>query len=85
VEGLTPAQIIEHYPPLTDEDVRAAVAYAAELSRTKERGTKAEAPSTQEKRAALERLRGLLKFEGGPPTDEEVKDMITDYLVEKYS
>jgi len=34
VEGLTPAQIIEHYPPLTDEDVRAAVAYAAELSRS---------------------------------------------------
>jgi uncharacterized protein (DUF433 family) len=34
VEGLTPAQIVEHYPPLTEEDVRAAVAYAAELSRT---------------------------------------------------
>jgi uncharacterized protein (DUF433 family) len=34
VEGLTPAQIAEHYPPLTEEDVRAAVAYAAELSRS---------------------------------------------------
>ena len=34
VEGLTPAQIVEHYPPLTEDDVRAAVAYAAELSRT---------------------------------------------------
>jgi uncharacterized protein (DUF433 family) len=34
VEGLTPAQIVKHYPPLTEEDVRAAVAYAAELSRT---------------------------------------------------
>jgi uncharacterized protein (DUF433 family) len=33
-EGLTPAQIVDHYPPLTDEDVRAAVAYAAELART---------------------------------------------------
>ena len=33
-EGLTPAQIMDHYPPLTEEDVRAAVAYAAELTRT---------------------------------------------------
>ena len=33
-EGLTPEQIVDHYPPLTDEDVRAAVAYAAELTRT---------------------------------------------------
>jgi uncharacterized protein (DUF433 family) len=33
-EGLTPAEIIDHYPPLTEGDVRAAVAYAAELART---------------------------------------------------
>ena len=32
-EGLTPAQIVDHYPPLSEEDVRAAVAYAAELAR----------------------------------------------------
>ncbi len=31
--GMTPEQIIDHYPQLTVEDVRAAVAYAAELSR----------------------------------------------------
>lgn len=34
VEGLTPAEIVEHYRPLSLDDVRAAVAYAAELSRT---------------------------------------------------
>jgi uncharacterized protein (DUF433 family) len=33
-EGLSPAEIVDHYPPLTEKDVRAAVAYAAELSRT---------------------------------------------------
>lgn len=33
-EGLTPLQIVDHYPPLTEEDIRAAVAYAAELTRT---------------------------------------------------
>ncbi|MFB2983856.1 DUF433 domain-containing protein [Microseira sp. BLCC-F43] len=32
-EGLTPEQIIDHYPSLTIEDIRAAVAYAAELAR----------------------------------------------------
>ena len=32
-EGLTPEEIIDHYPSLTIEDVRAAVAYAAELAR----------------------------------------------------
>jgi uncharacterized protein (DUF433 family) len=33
-EGLTPAEIADHFPPLTEDDVRAAVAYAAELTRT---------------------------------------------------
>jgi uncharacterized protein (DUF433 family) len=32
-EGLTPDQIINHYPQLTMEDIRAALAYAADLSR----------------------------------------------------
>ncbi len=32
-EGLTPEEIVDHYPHLTVEDIRAALAYAAELSR----------------------------------------------------
>jgi len=32
-EGLTPEQIIDHYPQLTIEDIRATLAYAAELAR----------------------------------------------------
>jgi uncharacterized protein (DUF433 family) len=32
-EGLTVEQIIDHYPQLTPDDVRAALAYAAELTR----------------------------------------------------
>jgi uncharacterized protein (DUF433 family) len=31
-EGLSPAEIVDHYPRLTVQDVRAAIAYAAELS-----------------------------------------------------
>jgi uncharacterized protein (DUF433 family) len=32
-EGLTPEQIIDHYPQLTVDDIHAALAYGAELSR----------------------------------------------------
>ena len=32
-----------------------------------------------------QQLYGILQFDGGPPTDEEVKDMIGDYLLKKYS
>lgn len=32
-EGLTPEEIVREYPPLTIEDIRAAIAYAAELTR----------------------------------------------------
>ena len=33
-EGLSPEQIIDHYPSLTVEDIRAVVAYASELARS---------------------------------------------------
>jgi uncharacterized protein (DUF433 family) len=32
-EGLTAEQLVDHYPQLTVDDIRAALAYAAELSR----------------------------------------------------
>ena len=32
-----------------------------------------------------QRLYGILKFDGAPPTDEELKDLYADYLMEKYS
>ncbi|HME01341.1 MAG TPA: DUF433 domain-containing protein [Terriglobia bacterium] len=32
-EGLTPEQIIDHYPQVTLDDIHAALAYGAELSR----------------------------------------------------
>jgi len=31
-EGLTPDEIVDHYPSLAPEDIRAAAAYAAELA-----------------------------------------------------
>lgn len=35
-EGLSPEEIVEDYPPLTLEDVRATIAYAAALAREEE-------------------------------------------------
>ena len=35
-EGLTAEEIVREYPPLTPEDVRAAMAYAAALAREEE-------------------------------------------------
>jgi len=32
-----------------------------------------------------QRLYGILKFDGDPPTDEELKDHYADYLLEKHS
>lgn len=32
-EGLTPKEIIDDYPSLTNDDIRAALAYSAELAR----------------------------------------------------
>ena len=35
-EGLSPDEIVAEYPPLTLDDVRAAIAYAATLTREEE-------------------------------------------------
>jgi len=35
-EGMTPEEIVKEYPPLTMEDIRAALAYAAILAREEE-------------------------------------------------
>ena len=49
-------------------------------------GTRDEYRDSQEERLSLsQRLYGILKFEGDPPNDEEVKDLIADYLIRKYS
>ncbi|HEY0547448.1 MAG TPA: hypothetical protein VGC91_18855 [Pyrinomonadaceae bacterium] len=39
----------------------------------------------ERKVAAVERLRGIIKFDGEPPTDEGLKEDYANYLTEKYS
>lgn len=40
---------------------------------------------TERRLAAVHRLRGIIKFDGDPPSDEKLKDDYTNYLIEKYS
>jgi hypothetical protein len=40
--------------------------------------------SVEDKVLLVQRLYGILKFDGDPPTDEELKDVYADYLMEKY-
>ncbi len=35
-DGLSPEEVVEEYPPLTLDDVRAAISYAATLTREEE-------------------------------------------------
>jgi hypothetical protein len=44
-----------------------------------------DADARERRLEAVRRLRGALKFDGPAPTDEEVKEIIADYLTEKYS
>jgi hypothetical protein len=64
-----------------DLEAREEVASAAP---TESRQTEARKMG-QDKLSISQHLRGILKFEGEPPTDEEVKEMYADYLTEKYS
>jgi hypothetical protein len=41
--------------------------------------------SGEDKVLLSQSLYGILKFDGDPPTDEELKDGYADYLMEKYS
>ena len=46
----------------------------------------AEASGERERKiAAIRRLRGIAKFDGEPPSDEELKEDYINYLTEKYS
>ena len=64
------------------QDVRAELR-ANGSSTTTDVGT--DQASREEKLAAFQRLRGLLKTERTPPTDEELKEDYVNYLSEKYS
>jgi len=86
IKQLSVAERIELIETITrslreDLEAREAVASAAQ---TKSRQTEIQ-ETGQDNLSISQRLRGVLKFDGEPPTDEELKEMYTDYLAEKYS
>lgn len=40
--------------------------------------------SAESQMEIVRRLRGIAKPDGPPPTDDEIREMYTDYLAEKY-
>lgn len=48
------------------------------------RESEREKPSTDERKAAVERLRGIAKMENPPMTKEETREMYYEHLAEKY-
>ena len=94
---MTQQQFIEEIKHLS---IAERIALIEEISRSvredlkmKEDGTtnsvKESAPVDEDERerrvAAVRRLRGIIKFDGPPPTDEELKEDYVNYLIEKYS
>ena len=65
--------------------LREELAQSKEGAPDGETETKQAEVSEQDGVPISQQLRGILKFEGEPPTDEEVKDAYADYLLEKYS
>jgi hypothetical protein len=45
---------------------------------------KSEGPVERKRPSSLARVRGMLKVDGPIPTDEELEEAYTDYLIEKY-
>jgi hypothetical protein len=66
------------------EDLAARPSEVASVAQTESRRTEVQ-DTAQDGLSLSQRLRGVLKFDGEPPTDEELKEMYTDYLAEKYS
>jgi hypothetical protein len=56
-----------------------------ELLETISRSLREDMRPREQKESIVSRLRGIAKFDGPPPTDEEIKEDYTRYLTEKYS
>ncbi|HEV7374363.1 MAG TPA: hypothetical protein VGN95_06590 [Pyrinomonadaceae bacterium] len=56
-----------------------------EILETISRSLREEMRPREQKESIVSRLRGIAKFDGPPPTDEEIKEDYTRYLTEKYS
>lgn len=56
-----------------------------ELLEAISRNVREEIRPREQRESVVSRLRGIAKFDGPPPTDEEIEEDYTRYLTEKYS
>jgi hypothetical protein len=70
---------------LIDEIRRLPVERRVELLELIARDVREEIRPRDGRESLVERLRGIAKPDGVPPTDEEIKDDYARYLTEKYS
>jgi hypothetical protein len=56
-----------------------------ELLEAISRSVREEIQPREHRESVVSRLRGIAKFDGPPPSDEELKEDYTRYLTEKYS
>lgn len=95
---MTRQQFIEEIRRLSVEDrialIEAISSSLREDLKSREEGAPAGPPEPEQAEAQASgegtvpisrRLYGILKFDGDPPADEELKDAYAEYLLEKYS
>jgi hypothetical protein len=70
---------------LIDEIRRLPIERRVELLELISRTVREEMSPRGERGSLSEQLRGIAKFDGEPPTDEELREMRAEYLTEKYS
>lgn len=76
---------INQLPPAERVEIIEEVSRALRREMDKMNGTTLSAQDKQRRREAVDRLRGIASVPGKrPPSDDEVKEMYTDYLIEKY-
>jgi hypothetical protein len=70
---------------LTREIMQLPLEQRIELLQAISRSVTEETRTREQRASAVRRLRGIAKFDGPPPTDEELKDDYAEYLMKKYS
>lgn len=70
---------------LLDEIRRLPIEQRIELLEAIARSVSEEVQPRARDATLVSRLRGIAKFDGPPPSDEEIKDEYARYLTEKYS
>jgi hypothetical protein len=73
---------IEHLPPERQREILEIIRGKAKASHHPPEEMVQGSENGQ--RTLSQSLYGILRFESGPPSDEDVKDMIGEYLLKKY-